>query len=71
MCIAFTKQIRLYFDNISVTNKTNNMDRVQHFNHNANRVSFELFGKDFLRLTFEQMTAVEKAIKIEFDEAQF
>ena len=47
------------------------MDRVQHFNHNANRVSFQLLGKDFLRLTFEQMTAVEKAIKIEFDEAQF
>jgi hypothetical protein len=47
------------------------MDRVQHFNHNANRVSFQLFGKDFLRLTFEQMTAVERAIKIEFDEAQF
>jgi hypothetical protein len=61
----------MLIDNINVTNKTNNMNRVQHFNHNANRVSFELFGKDFLRLTFEQMTAVEKAIKIEFDEAQF
>tara|TARA_R100000426_G_scaffold46519_1_gene34846 strand:+ start:328 stop:471 length:144 start_codon:yes stop_codon:yes gene_type:complete len=47
------------------------MDRVQHFNHNANRVSFQLFGKHFARLSFEQMTAVEKAIKIEFDEAQF
>ena len=41
------------------------MDRVQHFNHNANRVSFQLFGKHFSRLSFEQMTAVEKAIKIE------
>ena len=61
----------MLIDNINVTNKTNNMNRVQHFNHNANRVSFELFGKDFGRLSFEQMTAVEKAIKIEFDEAQF
>ena len=47
------------------------MDRVQHFNYNANRVSFQLFGKDFGRLSYEQMTAVEKAIKIEFDYSQF
>ena len=46
------------------------MDRVQHFNHNANRVSFQLFGKHFARLSFEQMTTVEKAIKIEFEDAQ-
>jgi len=43
------------------------MDRVRHFNHNANRVSFQLFGKDFGRLSYEQMTAVEKAIKNEFE----
>jgi len=59
----------MLIDNINVTNKTNNMDRVQHFNHNANRVSFQLFGKDFTRLSFEQMTAVEKVIKIEFEDA--
>ena len=47
------------------------MDRVQHFNYNANRISFQLFGKDFGRLSYEQMTAVEKAIKIEFDDSQF
>lgn len=47
------------------------MDRARHFNYNANRVSFQLFGKDFGRLSYEQMTAVEKAIKIEFDDSQF
>jgi len=45
------------------------MDRVQHFNYNANRVSLQLFGKDFGRLSFEQMTTVEQAIKIEFEDA--
>ncbi len=47
------------------------MDRARHFNYNANRVSFQLFGTDFGRLSYEQMTAVEKAIKIEFDDSQF
>lgn len=47
------------------------MDRVQHFNHNANRVSLRLFGSNFLNLNYEQMTAVEKAIKIEFDSSEF
>jgi len=47
------------------------MDRVQHFNHNANRVSFQLFGKDFGRLSYEQMTAVEKVIKTEFELGEY
>jgi len=47
------------------------MDRARHFNYNANRVSFQLFGKDFGRLSYEQMTTVEEAIKIEFDDSQF
>ena len=47
------------------------MDRVRHFNHNANRISFQLFGTDFGRLSYEQMTAVEKAINTEFNDSQF
>ena len=47
------------------------MDRVQHFNHNANRVSFQLFGKDFGRLSYEQMTEVERVIKNEFELGEY
>ena len=47
------------------------MDRVRHFNHNANRVSVQLFGKPFGRLSFEQMTAVEKVIKTEYELSEY
>ena len=40
------------------------MDRARHFNYNANRVSFQLFGTDFGRLSYEQMTAVRKQSKL-------
>ena len=47
------------------------MDRVQHFNHNANRISIQLFGKPFGRLSFEQMTKVERVIKNEFELGEY
>jgi len=47
------------------------MDRVQHFYHNANRVSLRLFGSNFLNLNHDQMTTVEKAIKTEFEASEF
>ena len=43
------------------------MNRAEHFNYNANRISYQLFGKDFGRLNYEQMTTVERVIENEFD----
>ena len=35
--------------------------------YNANRISYQLFGKDFGRLNFEQMKTVERVTENEFD----